>query len=428
MRKSKLVALVILFIGLCCIVSGSYFFVKAPSSTCSYDEVIPGNHELSIVRQDNKFGYIDNEGKVVISLDYKVSEAKDTLNYFQEKHGLIPIIKDKKYGLINKHNDILIPFKYDFISIVDSNRIITQDNGKYFLKDISNHIIDGPYEELESVNNSKILIARSNNNVKLLDKNGKTLMNVTSPNLISYTIDAKNNEVYFIVYSNDQYTLFKEKSGNINKIPLVFSNTNFYVYDDIIYITDETGSKLYGLDGKLLNEYSVTLAEPFKSGVSFFRDANYNIGVIDSDGNIIKEAIYSNLYYRNLDSDGFFVLSEIINNQKLYGLFDSQGNEIFPFQNLEILAVIGDDYVVCSKDEKIVILDFSGNIIRTYDSFDKITTNMYKVGLHNKFGIINNKLQLLLSMDYEWIYYNNSVLYVQKNDDFKTLTYDKINN
>lgn len=426
MKIKRVVVFVILFLGLFCIVTGSYFLIMAPSFICCYDEVIPGSHELNIARKGNNFGYINNRGKIVIPLDYKIGEEKEILNYFHEKSGVIPIAKNKKYGLINENGDILIPFKYDFISVLDSNRVIVVDNNQYFLKDINDRVIAGPYMDLESYNSSKVLIARSDHDVKLIDENGKSLMEIDRPGLISYTVDTKNNQAYLFVYANNQYTLFKAMNGNINKIPLVFSNLNFYVYDDVIYVYDETGTKLYNLDGKLLKEYSVTLVSPFENAISFFKSNNYDIGVVDLDGTLIKEAIYSNEYYLNLEKDGFFVLSKIVNNQVVYGIFDSQGREIFPFQELKILDIIGKDYIVCSKNKKISILDFNGNIVRTYDSLNKITNNMYKIGSGNKFGIINNKLQLLLPIDYDWIYYNNSFLYVQKNNQFKILSSNKI--
>ena len=89
---------------------------------------------LAVVEADEKYGYIDKEGKEVISPKYEISWyfGKNTeslripsgivYNYDYDyegefSDGLIVVIKDGKAGVINQEGEVIIPTIYDYISI-----------------------------------------------------------------------------------------------------------------------------------------------------------------------------------------------------------------------------------------------------------------------------------------------------------------------
>ncbi|WP_315513426.1 WG repeat-containing protein [Capnocytophaga sputigena] len=57
------------------------------------------------VKRNNKWGYIDAKGKLVIPLEY------DLANNFGE--GLAPVCKNGKWGYVNLKNEIVIPFQFE---------------------------------------------------------------------------------------------------------------------------------------------------------------------------------------------------------------------------------------------------------------------------------------------------------------------------
>lgn len=57
------------------------------------------------VQQGNLFGLYDSKGEMIIPVDYK--------SLFLPSEGLIAVLKEDKWGFINKRNDVVIPFLYD---------------------------------------------------------------------------------------------------------------------------------------------------------------------------------------------------------------------------------------------------------------------------------------------------------------------------
>ena len=101
----------------------------------NYQFVYPFSEGLARVEAaDGKWGYIDKEGKEVISPKYEISWyfGKNTeslripsgivYNYDYDyegefSDGLIVVIKDGKAGVINQEGEVIIPTIYDYISI-----------------------------------------------------------------------------------------------------------------------------------------------------------------------------------------------------------------------------------------------------------------------------------------------------------------------
>ena len=99
-----------------------------------YEDAGGFSRGLAKVEADGKWGYIDKEGKEVISPKYEISWyfGKNTeslripsgivYNYDYDyegefSDGLIVVIKDGKAGVINQEGEVIIPTIYDYISI-----------------------------------------------------------------------------------------------------------------------------------------------------------------------------------------------------------------------------------------------------------------------------------------------------------------------
>lgn len=76
---------------------------KIIGSVNGYDQVNNFSDNLSRVTKDEKTGYIDKTGKIIIPLIY--DDAHDF------HCGIALVKKDGKYGLINKQNQVIVPFR-----------------------------------------------------------------------------------------------------------------------------------------------------------------------------------------------------------------------------------------------------------------------------------------------------------------------------
>ena len=89
----------------------------------AYDEVFCFRDGLASVELDEKCGYINDKGEVVIPLEYETAMS------FSE--GLAAVTKRDKFGYINKENTIVIPFEYDAATAFENGEAKVKKDGKW---------------------------------------------------------------------------------------------------------------------------------------------------------------------------------------------------------------------------------------------------------------------------------------------------------
>lgn len=73
----------------------------------SYDHVYPSSQGLIKVKKEDKYGFIDKDGKMSVSIEY--DEA------YQYEKDIIIVLKNGKYGIINSKGEEIAPLQYDEI-------------------------------------------------------------------------------------------------------------------------------------------------------------------------------------------------------------------------------------------------------------------------------------------------------------------------
>jgi len=141
------------------------------------------NKYTIIARKNNKYGFINYKGEIVIPFEYdqnsrecnegmilvhkkNISYQNDTIDligYYnilgemvtpliykdgkEFKEGLAPVKGNDKWGFINYQGIVIIPFEYDTVSYFENNISIVRQNGKYGAIDISgNKITECKYD------------------------------------------------------------------------------------------------------------------------------------------------------------------------------------------------------------------------------------------------------------------------------------------
>src|SRR3970040_1196107 len=109
-------------------------FISSFLQQCNQEQT-----DLFPALKDDKYGYINNEGRVVISPQFQ--EAKEF------KSGLARVRVNDKWGFINKSGEFVIPPKYNVIEDFNSNIWIDKDlagvilDGKYYCIDLKGKIV-----------------------------------------------------------------------------------------------------------------------------------------------------------------------------------------------------------------------------------------------------------------------------------------------
>lgn len=123
---------------------------------------------LAAVRK-GKWGFIDTAGKIIIPFDY------DQVKSFSE--GVASVKRKKKWGVIDKSNNVIIPFEYDNIEHFSCGLARVRQGKRYGYINKNGKIvipIECSYADLVFENGNAIV--KVNNNWKLIDNNGKTIL------------------------------------------------------------------------------------------------------------------------------------------------------------------------------------------------------------------------------------------------------------
>jgi len=102
------------------------------------------NQLYPIANKQDQYGFMDEEGGVVIDCQY------EEVNEFHE--GLAAVMKNGKYGTITPNNEVAVHFNYDLISDYQSGCAIIEKNRLFGLIDRSGKILIQPtYSEMQFV-------------------------------------------------------------------------------------------------------------------------------------------------------------------------------------------------------------------------------------------------------------------------------------
>lgn len=170
-----------------------------------YDEVSDISEGLFKIVLNDKVGFIDLNGKVVIPLIYDIDNeniigqtlyrqieqdkngevSKETLlvsidsEYVNFSEGLCAVVKNKKYGFIDKNNKIIIPLIYEAADNFHEEFAIIKLKGKYGLIDKNGNIVlENKYDSLIWDKGFTLLLASQNDDFFYIEKDLKTIKKV----------------------------------------------------------------------------------------------------------------------------------------------------------------------------------------------------------------------------------------------------------
>ena len=138
----------------------------ADASSHLYDET---EGLAAVALDNNRWGYIDRQGKVRI--DFKYKAAKEFSGGLAEVQN-----HDFKTGFVNTNGDTVIPFQYNRVKSFSNGLAPVFLNGKWGFIDKSNNIvIDIKYEDAEGFNEG-LLPVKENGKWGFIDTSGKMVI------------------------------------------------------------------------------------------------------------------------------------------------------------------------------------------------------------------------------------------------------------
>ena len=365
--------------------------LKNVASTLAYEK------SVFIYKQNEKFGLINFEGKVLTKSIY------DTIENLQPTEGKFLVSQNKKYGIIDLKGNTILKTEYDIcnsdgyytskdeyaksgyivgnktnegyrygyfnytgkkildLKYNDIERVLNEDSknlylivaldGKYGLYNKSKKIINNDYQEIIYDDNVDLLLLQKNKKFGVAKLDGKVLIDtncdeIESKGIYLYVKSSNNNKVYDnsgnIVDMNFNLSIYKTENEDYRISTILNNNITYYG------IIDKNGNQL--VENKY--RYLEYLFQNYFIAV----DDQGNLGVINSNGKTVVEMKYNSLQKVKGKN-----IVQAINDEKVTEIYSKELKNVLTMQDANIS--IQEDYIIVSNQDKIMYLDNDGNII-----------------------------------------------------------------
>lgn len=340
---------------------------------------------------DGAFGYMDENGAVVIEPQYSEAGAF--------KNGMAIVAQNSDYGLINKKNEILIPMRYLDISHWSEGLILEDSLGFYLVDSYLMWDDSSPlaYEEVQQLlfsveapidsselNNKKQFELLEKNKKFGLSKNGKKI------------IEPKYDQIFF----ESPKGIFTVKNGQA-----------------LLYF-DSTGKQL-PINGLEWFSSAAELAQFNQDGLAVFSKAG-KFGLINKDGKVLVKNNYQDALIAN---NGLWPVKQ----NELWGIITLNSKIILPLEFKRIISFLDDSYLVEGQNG-IGLIDSKANwILKPEYKTIKLLGDSYLLVENNiGLGICLLNGDFLLNCGYERIMlFNNSTLQLANKEGLSYYLLDK---
>ncbi|WP_431243813.1 WG repeat-containing protein [Flavobacterium sp. P21] len=384
---------------------------------------------------ENSWGYNDENGKVIIPIGkYKF------LNPIDEK-GMIFAEKGNKYGYIDIHENIIIPFEYDDLTLFSEELACVKKKNKFgFINRKGKIVIPIQYEEETYFQKTGLALVKKNNLYGFINKSGKEIIPIIYQNANEGTADSlvsldKNGKWAFFDSFGKQKSDFIYDEIALTDITIKGNDEGTFWKNGLILV--RKNNQIGYLDKKLKEVVpfgKYTTGEIFNKNRIAIVSKNHKYGIINEFGKEVVKPAYDTIRH----PEESYHESEIFEaKQSNYlVLFDKNGKKIydkikdFSFDYCRIKRKIEGIYHIQDLNGKYGAINTKGQLITPviYDEFQDFNSNYNAiVNYKGKFGLIDSNNKTTYPIDNEMIYGDRRELdyYVIKNKDSKYGIIDK---
>lgn len=329
-----------------------------------YDFLNPFEKGLSYAKRDGKDFFITRK-------NLKLSGDYDEAGIFT--FGLAPVSKNNKWGFIDENGVVVIPMLYDEVQYFTQNNLsaVTKNGKSGFIDKHGREIIPIAYDQVISEQLDNMVIARKDNKWAFFDNTGKQLSGFIYDKVQRAW---KGDDTTFFengpasVKLNGKY-LFLDKN-----LQPVFSKVRF----DSATSFDSNGNAIvmkkarFGIlknDGRLVIPIEYSAIENYNSNgdpnpkfYSLKKDGRYALLNLD----LLKIAESDENYFNLTVVNGTEYIS-FKNGKNRYGLVDQKGNIKVPFIYNETLYFDRNPFSIAKKDNRQGIIDINNRVIIPFD-------------------------------------------------------------
>ena len=391
-NKGKKIALGILVIAICACVGGVYMLLENGKNENSQKQKIAQNSES--VQQDKS------------SQEDESAETDEAAESISGEY-LAPFMNsDSKWGYINQDGEVVIECKYDSASGFDKDGYAVvgmetdSDASEYYT---IYGLINSKGEEIISPDYSYINDSIAN----------------TCDNYGYRTI----SRLPYPFYYEEEYWGVIDNNGNIMISPEYSRISN--IGDSGYYIASDAETGMYGI---IDEDYEWVCEPEYSWIINTWEKSTENVAKVDGEYALIAKYDFQeghgakiiNEYGGTIVPMDYYDIEWVVGNNRIivendegyYGAIDMHGEVQIPCQYDEIGSFSYGDETYAIREGEVFLVDIYGNerFLTNADSCYQLDSNLYEISSDEKSNIINSSGEYLLPENYEGIMINESCI------------------
>lgn len=356
---------------------------------------------------NKKWGFLNKKNETVVPFNYEY--AKDFSG------GLAAVNAKKKWGFITATNNLKIPFQYDDVREFKEARCAVQLYDKWgFINDAGALVIPYKYDDVSYPGFSGGLTGvEQYDKWAVINESGKVLTAFKYDGIESSYDNPSLNIIKVGTYSSSAWLYGVVDAAGTEIIPVKYQEITIYDYNVIV-------AKTAHKSGVLNIKHKTVL--PFEySGIYMFKEYTPK-GVIYKQGEPNNTRVFSvegdkiNIWkYEDVKEASEGLRAAMYKNK--WGFFNAAGAEAVPFM-YDTVANFSGGYAFVSLNKKVGYIDKTGKqvIPVKYDEIYGHVENMAPVAANGKWGFLNDKFQEIIPLQYESVRdFSNGYATVQLN-------------
>lgn len=388
-----------------------------------YDKIGPFGHEfarLAPVYIGHLLGVVNADAEEIIPVQYK---PFDDMPYFKFPYDALLMKKDSKFGVFKTSGKLLLPFEFErinynrpFYRVPESktnNNIGVNDtcfrtalipvkrNKKWGLVDcFFKEVVPCVYQSIRQSSKNKLM---------LTEENGYDLLSMTTNGVKITNIIIEKADNYSKVERFVDGLAKVEKDGKCGYIDEMYKEVIPCVFDEVFpFVGDVAMVKKGGKYGCVDKKGRMIIHCLYDQSINFFRgvavvERDGKMGAINEKGEVIVPVEYTIL--ADFSCVGPTLLLAV--KDKSIGVIDKNNNTIVPFDNDydDVLPAFG--MISLSKKKKKGVYNYKGQQIVPFE-YDDIqhpfmTSTSINVCINGKWGVLNKKGEEICSPKYDKI-------------------------
>ena len=399
---------IISLLGAVCIFLSIFTFGATAATISGFPNLVSLNQGMEISsdnfsdgliskKMDNKFGYVDINGNIVIEFRF------DNQSRFSE--GLAPVCESYGlYGYINTRGEYVIPPQYlDAKGFEDGRAIVSTGDDSYTIIDKTGKVLTDTYSNIYSTASSPYTIPPvpgytivKDGKAGFMDKNLKVIVPAEFSFVQMYSAD------YALVINNESYGIYDIRAEKLIVTPNYYGITeiyeNMFVYKlngRLIGVKDFEGNEI-------LTPLSARTVFILSDNSFLINYSNSTVKITDRSGTTLLS--FDGVSYAEPNEYGNITLYR---NSGEQSLISPSGNTIIPPQYDQVFEIT--DRIVANIDGKSYLFDKRGNLLRELNFevnyyLSANIANGYLICNDELYGACDNNFNIIIPLKYVNIY------------------------